>query len=106
MIQKKNYFESELIKNTDDNKHYITIPYVKKTSEKFSRNIKAMFVDIEVKVRIAYVTENLGKYLSLKDSISCLYQNCLVYKFMCSGNLNNQCIGETERKLFVRITSM
>ena len=54
--------------NIDDNKHYITIPYVKNTSEKFSRKIKAMFEDIEVKVRIAYNTEKVGKYFSLKDS--------------------------------------
>ena len=62
-----------------------------------------MFEDIGVKVRIAYNTEKVGKYFSLKDSISHLYQSCLVYKFTCPGDLNNQYIGETERQLFVRI---
>ena len=32
-IQKKNNFESELIENTDEIKHYGTIPYVIKISE-------------------------------------------------------------------------
>ena len=102
-IQKKDTFETELIENKDDKKQYITIPYVKKTSEKFAKNIKAVFESIGVKVRITYRSEKVGKYFSLKDSISSLYQSCLVYKFMCPGDLNNQYIGETERQLFVRI---
>ena len=61
-IQKKGNFETELMENTDDKKHYITIPYVTKTSEKFSRNIKAIFEGIGVKVRIAFNTEKVGKY--------------------------------------------
>ena len=48
-----------------------------------------MFEDIEVKVRIAYKTEKVGKYFSLKNSISRLYQSCLAYKFTCQGDRNN-----------------
>ena len=32
-----------------------------------------------------------------------MYQSCLVYKFTCPGDLNNQYIGDTERQLFVRV---
>ena len=32
-----------------------------------------------------------------------MHQKCLVYKFTCPGDLNNQYIGETEKQLFVRI---
>ena len=32
-----------------------------------------------------------------------MYQSCVVYKFKCPGDLDNQYIGETERQLFVRI---
>ena len=32
-----------------------------------------------------------------------MYQSCVVYKFKCPGDLDNQHIGETERQLFVRI---
>ena len=72
-IQNNNDFESELIQNTDDNKHYITIPYVRKISEKFFKNIKAMFVEIEVKIRSAYNTQKVGKCFSIKESINCMY---------------------------------
>ena len=57
-IQKKDTFETELIENKDDKKQFITMPYVKKMSEKFSRNIKTVFEGIGVKVRIAYRSEN------------------------------------------------
>ena len=61
-IQQRKIIESELIKNLDmpQNKHFITIPYVKKTTEKFSRNTTKMFEHIGVKIRIAYKTEKLG----------------------------------------------
>ena len=32
-----------------------------------------------------------------------MYQSCIVYKFRCPGNLDNQYIGETEQQLFVRV---
>ena len=56
-----------------------------------------MFEDVGVKIRIAYNVQKEGKYLSLKDSINHIYQSCIVYKFTCSGDLNNQYIGKTER---------
>ena len=102
-IQKKNKFDSEIVKNTDYNKPYITIPYVTKILEKFSKKIKAMFEDIGVKIHIAYNKLKVGKYFSLNDSINNMYRSCLICKFTCPGDLNNQYIGETERQLFVRI---
>ena len=101
--QKKNNFESKLIENTDDNKYYITIPSVRKISDKFSKNIKAMFEEIGVKTCIVYKTQKVGKYFSLKGSTNCVYQSCFVYKFTCPVDLNNQFISETEKQLFVRI---
>ena len=95
--------KSELIENTDENKHYITIPYVINLFEKFSKNTKARFEEIGVEICIAYKPQKVGKYYSLKDSINQMYQSCLVYKFTCPDNLNNQYIGETKRQLFVRI---
>ena len=62
-----------------------------------------MFEDIGVKIRIANNTQKVGKYFSLKDSNNHMYQSCIVYKFTCPGDLDNQYIGETERQLFVRI---
>ena len=62
-----------------------------------------MYKDIGEKKRSAQNTQKVGKYFFLKDSINCLYQNCLVYKYTSLGYLSNQYIGETERQLFVRI---
>ena len=62
-----------------------------------------MFEDIVIEIHIVYNTQKVGNYFSLKDSINHMYQSCLVYKFTCPGDLNNQCIGETERQFFVRI---
>ena len=78
-------------------------PYVRKISEKFSNEIKAMLEDIGVKIRIAYNTQQVGKYYSLKVSTNCMNQSWLVYKFTCPGDLNNQYVGEIESQLFVRI---
>ena len=94
-IQKRNNFDSDIVKNTEDNKHYTTIPYIRKISEKFSKKIKAMFKDIGVKICIVYYTQKVGKYFSLKDSINHMYQSCIVYKFTCSGDLNNRYISES-----------
>ena len=99
LIQKKNKFDSEIVKNTDYNKPYITIPYVTKILEKFSKKIKAMFEDIGVKIHIAYNKLKVGNYFSLNDSINNMYRSCLICKFTCPGDLNNQYIGETERQL-------
>ena len=54
-----------------------------------------MFEDIGVKIRIANNTQKVGKYFSLKDSNNHMYQSCIVYKFTCPGDLDNQYIGET-----------
>ena len=102
-IQKRDNSNSDVSKNTEDNIHYFTIPYIRKISEKFSKKIKAMFKDIGIKICIVYYTQKVGKYFSLKDSINHMYQSFIVYKFTCPGDLNNQYIGETERQLFVRI---
>ena len=102
--QKINNIDPDRINNdTSENKQYVTIPYVKKISEKFSKNIKGILEEIGVKIRIAFKTEKVGKYFSLKDSTNSMYLSCLVYKFTCPGDLNNQYIGETERQLFVRV---
>ena len=54
-IQKKNKSDSNIVKNTEDNKHYIKIPKIRNISEKFSKKkTKAMFEDVGVKIRIAY----------------------------------------------------
>ena len=66
-IEKKNNFDLEIVKNTDNNKHYITIPYIRKISENISKKIKAIFKDIGVKIRIAYNIQKVGKYFSLKN---------------------------------------
>ena len=102
-IQKTNNSNSDNGKNAEDNFHYFTIPYIRKVSEKFSKKIRAIFEDIGVKIRMAYNTQKVGKYFSLKDSVNDMYQSCVVYKFKCPGDLDNQYIGETERQLFVRI---
>ena len=65
--------------------------------EKLSRKIKAMFEDIGVKIRIADNTLKVGKYPSLKNSTSHMYQGCLVYKFTFPVDLNNQYIVETNK---------
>ena len=83
---KKN-FDSEIVRYTDYNKHYITIPYVTKISEKVSNKIKAMFEDIGVKIRNAYNTQKEGIYFSLKDSINHMYQSFLVYNFFCPSSI-------------------
>ena len=62
-----------------------------------------MFEDIGVKIHITYNTQKVGKYFSLKDSVNNMYQSCIVYKFTCQGDLDNQYIDETKRQLFVRI---
>ena len=59
--------------------------------------------NIGVKIRIAYNTQQVGKYYSLKASTNCMNQSWLVYKFTCPGDLNNQYVGEIESQLFVRI---
>ena len=64
--KKKHNFKSELIEDTDENKHYITIPHVKKISEKFPKNIKSVFKEIGVKIRTAYKTQKVGKYFFRK----------------------------------------
>ena len=104
-VEKINNTDSELVKDaeTSQNKHYLTVPYIKKISEKFCKNMKTTFEEIGVKILIAYRTEKVGKYFSLKDSTNHMYKSCLVYKFTCPGDLNNHYIGETERQLFVRI---
>ena len=65
-------------------------------------NIKVMLEDIRLKIGIAYNTQKVGKYFSLKESINHMYQNCVFYKFTCSSDLNNQYIGETKRQYFIR----
>ena len=102
-MQKKNNLNSDIVKITENNNHYFTIPYIRKISEKFSKKIKAMFEDIGVKIRIAYNTQKNVKCFFLKDSVNHMYQSCIVYKFTCPGDLDNQYIDETERQLFVRI---
>ena len=52
---------------------------------------------------MAYNTQKIRNNFSLKDSVNDMYQSCVVYKFKCPGDLDNQYIGETERQLFVRI---
>ena len=59
-----------------------------------------MLEDIRVKIRIAYYTQKVGKYFSLKYLINRMHQSCSVYKFTCLGDLNNQNLSETERQLF------
>ena len=93
-IQKKKQFDSDIAKNTEINIHCFN-PYIRKISEKFSKKIKAIFEDIGVKIRIAYNTQKVGKYFSMKDLINHMYQSCIVYKFTCPGDLDNQYIGET-----------
>ena len=63
-IKKRNNSNSDICKNSEDIFHYFTIPYNRKVSKKFSKKIKAIFEDIGVKIRMAYNTQNVGKYLS------------------------------------------
>ena len=72
-IQKRNNSDLVICKNAEDNFHYFTTPYIRKISEKFTKKIKAMFEDIGVKIRIAYNTQKVGKYFSLKDSDNHMY---------------------------------
>ena len=82
---------------------YIAIPYIKKISEKFGRQVTKILDLIGIQTRIAFSTVKVGSYFSLKDSISKKFSSCLVYKFTCPGDLDTQYIGETERQLFLRI---
>ena len=102
-IQKRNNSISDICKYEKYNFLYFTIQYIRKISEKFSKKKTAMLEDIGVKIRIVYNTQKVEKYFFLKDSVNYMYQSCLVYKFTCSGDLDNQYIDKTERQLFVRI---
>ena len=83
-IQKRNNSNADICKYAEENFYYFTIPYISKILENFSKKKKAMFEDIGVKIRIAYNTQKVGKYFSLKDSVSHMYQSCIIYKFTCS----------------------
>ena len=82
---------------------YLTVPYIKKVSEKFSKNITKNLETIGINIKVAFRTSKVGNYFSLKEKINKLYRSCIVYKFQCPGDLDTQYIGETERQLFVRI---
>ena len=98
----KSEVNSEEQLNTQ-NIQYLTIPYIKKISDKFSKNMRKTFDQIGIKIQVAFSTTKVGNYFSLKDNISKYFSSCLVYKFSCPGDLDTQYIGETERQLFVRI---
>ena len=79
--------------------HYLIIQNIKKNSQKHGRNTWSGGNNYKYSIH-SYNIEKRGKYFSLKDNIN---NNCLVYKFMCPGDLDTQYIRETEQQLFVRI---
>ena len=90
-------------KQTTKEKHFVSIPYINRVSEKYGRNITKILEDSGVNINVSYRTCKVGSYFSLKDSVNKYYKSRVVYKFKCPGDLDNQYIGETERQLFVRI---
>ena len=69
-----------MIENIDDNKHYITIPYIIKILEKFSKikaMLKDMFKDNKVKIHITYDTQKVGKKF-LSKGLNCMCINQLI----------------------------
>ena len=100
--------EIENLQKSDDKpnppkQQYITVPYIKKVSEKFGRNITKSLEAMDINIKVAFRTTKVGNYFSLKDQVNKFYRSCIVYKFQCPGDLDTQYIGETERQLFVRI---
>ena len=68
------------------------ITYIKMISEKFGRKVIKILDLIGIQTRIAFIKGKVRSRLTLKDSLNKKFSSCLVYKFMCPGNLESQYI--------------
>ena len=84
--------------NTSEKKKYYTIPYLKKTSEKFNIALKKFQFDLVYKLM-----NNLNRFIKTrKDKIKKDELSNVVYLINCK-DCNYSYVGQTKRKLKTRI---